>query len=252
MRVCFTVDMGPDGATAHDTYRGVAEGTPPLLVVLAEQRVPATFFVTGEVARKFGNIVRQVVDAGHEVGVLGDEHHRFRELPDNDVRAELHVAAALVRRFYRAVSYRTQGMESVENYLAHLEAENFLIDSSQAKYRASYWSTPQSPSGLLRVPVSISPATLRLPGVLRSPLLRMLSSPVVLDLQPWEFVDHRTSDTPFSDRFRTGPVALDCLRSTIRFFKDRGAVFVRLEDLLPHDDLTAEMLGQAESARAVA
>lgn len=252
MRVCFTVDMGPDAIAGHRSYRGVAEGTPPLLTLLAEERVAATFFVTGEITRRFGNIARQVADGGHEIGLLGDEGQRFRQLPESDIRAELHVEASLVRRFYRAISYRSFGMESADYYLSLLDAEHFLIDSSLAKYRASYWATPRKSSSLLRVPVSVSPGTLRLPGVLRSPLLRMLSNPVVLDLQPWEFVDHRHSNLRFADRFRTGQVALDCLRSTIRFFKDRGALFLRLEDLLPHDELTVEVLNQTELSRAVA
>lgn len=252
MRVCFTIDMGPDAGSNHSTYRGVVEGTPPLLTLLAEERVPATFFVTGEIVRRFANIVRQIADWGHEIGLLGDDEHRFSQLPESDIRGELHVGASLSRRFYRVISYRAMGMEPSDKYLSLLEAEDFLIDSSLAKYRASYWSSPRPQSSLLRVPVSISPATLRLPGMLRSPLLRVLSSPVVLDLQPWEFVDHRMSDAPFADRFRTGEPALSCLRSTIRFFKDRGAVFLRLEDLLPQDELTVEVLNQAEASRAVA
>jgi peptidoglycan/xylan/chitin deacetylase (PgdA/CDA1 family) len=253
MRVCFTIDLGPDAVSDHDTYRGVTEGTPVLLNLLAEERIPCTFFATGEVARRFLNIVRQIADRGHEIGLLADEHHRFLKMPENDVRAELHVATSMVRRFYRAISYRAAGLEPPERYLHLVEAENFFIDSSLAKYRAAYWSTPRRAAGLLRVPVSVSPATWRLPGILRSSLLRMLSSPVVLTIQPGDFLEYHHAEKRSRDhRQHSSRSVVNCLSRTIRFFRNRASMFVRLEELLPQDDLTVAALGQAEAARAVA
>jgi peptidoglycan/xylan/chitin deacetylase (PgdA/CDA1 family) len=252
MRVCLTVDLVPDPLQARNAYRGVVEGTPALLTMLAEERVPSTFFATADVARRFGNIVRQIVDWGHELGCLGDPHHHFHQLPEVDARSEIHVAIALLRRYYRVISFRAPDFRFPERYLPLLEEEDFLIDSSLAKHRAGYWVGPHRPSRLLRVPVSTSSVAWRLPRILRSPLLRSLGNPVVLVARPWEFVDLHQAEGSFKNRFRTGPPALDLLRDTIRWFQRRGAVFMRLEDLLPQDDITIEVLDEAATTRSVA
>jgi len=73
-----------------------------------------------------------------------------------------------------------------------------------------------------------------------------------LQLTPCEFVDHAVRDASHRARSGAGETALARLRSTIRFYKDRAAVFVRLEDMLPQDDLTIEVLDQVNATRAVA
>ncbi|MEV6346960.1 polysaccharide deacetylase family protein [Actinoplanes sp. NPDC051851] len=54
--VALTFDDGPDPAT-----------TPALLDLLDEQHVKATFCLVGSNAKKFPNLVRDIVDAGHTV-----------------------------------------------------------------------------------------------------------------------------------------------------------------------------------------
>ena len=53
---------------------GPSESTPALLEILAEQNVPATFFMCGKNVRRCPGIARQVVAAGHEVGNHTDSH----------------------------------------------------------------------------------------------------------------------------------------------------------------------------------
>ena len=52
MKVNISVDMEHDCPPYATTYRGVEEGTPKILAVLAQEQVSATFFTTGDVARK--------------------------------------------------------------------------------------------------------------------------------------------------------------------------------------------------------
>ena len=56
---------------------GPSESTPALLEILAEQNVPATFFMCGKNVRRCPKIARQVVAAGHEVGNHTDSHPRL-------------------------------------------------------------------------------------------------------------------------------------------------------------------------------
>lgn len=58
-----TFDDGP-----HPHY------TPQILRILDQQGIPATFFVTGEQARRYPALVRDVIAAGHGVGCHGERH----------------------------------------------------------------------------------------------------------------------------------------------------------------------------------
>lgn len=61
--VALTFDDGPDQA-----------GTPPVIEVLAERGVRATFFLLGSRVARMPGLAADIVDAGHEVGVHGWDH----------------------------------------------------------------------------------------------------------------------------------------------------------------------------------
>jgi peptidoglycan-N-acetylglucosamine deacetylase len=50
------------------------EGTPAVLAALAELGWSATFFLLGREVRRFPDVARSIVEAGHEVAVHGDDH----------------------------------------------------------------------------------------------------------------------------------------------------------------------------------
>ncbi|MDG4800621.1 polysaccharide deacetylase family protein [Micromonospora sp. WMMD980] len=62
-RVALTFDDGPD-----------PESTPQVLDVLAAHRVRATFFVLGAMLRRYPDLGRRLVGAGHEVALHGWTH----------------------------------------------------------------------------------------------------------------------------------------------------------------------------------
>jgi hypothetical protein len=76
-------------------------------------------------------------------------------------------------------------------------------------------------------------SVLRLPAFVRDPWLRSLADPVVLFVHPWEFVDLTREDLRYDCRFRTGDVALRCVREVIELFQRRGARFVTMRELEP-------------------
>ena len=81
-------------------------GTPAVLAALGELRAPAVFFVTGENADRHPGLVREIVAAGHEVGVHGYRHHtrlqwRGRRLDDDTCRA---LTPSAERRAWRRAS----------------------------------------------------------------------------------------------------------------------------------------------------
>src|SRR4030042_5374918 len=52
----------------------IVRSTNQLLDILQDRRVKATFFFLGEVVKKFPQLVRQVVQCGHEIAIHGFNH----------------------------------------------------------------------------------------------------------------------------------------------------------------------------------
>jgi peptidoglycan/xylan/chitin deacetylase (PgdA/CDA1 family) len=83
-------------------------GTPAVLFELERLRAQAVFFVSGEQARRHGALLREVLDAGHEVGLHGYKHQTRRQLSRRsfaeDTRRALEavsVATGAAPRLYR-------------------------------------------------------------------------------------------------------------------------------------------------------
>ena len=65
-KICLTFDDGPD-----------AESTPWFLQALDEAGIKATFFMLGSMAQAFPEVVQQVIEAGHEIGIHGYSHEVY-------------------------------------------------------------------------------------------------------------------------------------------------------------------------------
>ncbi|KOX18099.1 polysaccharide deacetylase [Nocardiopsis sp. NRRL B-16309] len=77
---------------------GPAETTPHLLDTLAEEDVPATFFLNGNPALTSPNVVRRAYAEGHEVANHNDLHEHLPEYEADRLTAEMAVVSAIVRR----------------------------------------------------------------------------------------------------------------------------------------------------------
>lgn len=85
--VALTFDDGPD-----------PKSTPEFLSILAKLRVPATFFVLGEMAQRAPDLLRRLHDEGHEVGVHGWVHRNHLRMSPARVYDELAHTADLVEQ----------------------------------------------------------------------------------------------------------------------------------------------------------
>jgi peptidoglycan/xylan/chitin deacetylase (PgdA/CDA1 family) len=232
-RVCITVDFEPDCPPyLSSTFRGIEEGAPALRALFAELGIPATYFTTGEVAARFPDAVRALVDDGHELGCHGVSHTAFDTLDETSARREITESARLLRTFAPVTSFRAPYLRFPEPYVRLLEDAAFTLDSSLAKYKRSYHA-PRIPTTLTRIPASMTSSVLRLPAFIRDPWLTSLADPIVLFVHPWEFVDLTHTDLRYDCRFRTGRVALRCLREVVTLFQRRGATFLTMRELDP-------------------
>jgi peptidoglycan/xylan/chitin deacetylase (PgdA/CDA1 family) len=79
----LTFDDGPD-----------QHGTPAVLEILADAGVSATFFLVGEQVQRNPGLAREIVAAGHAVGIHCQRHRNLLRLTGPQVRRDLDLAAA--------------------------------------------------------------------------------------------------------------------------------------------------------------
>lgn len=71
-------------------YReGVVENTRNYLQHFKRWEVKATFFVVGEVARRYPRLIGEIVEAGHELACHGDVHLQLDKLSPQEFRADM-------------------------------------------------------------------------------------------------------------------------------------------------------------------
>lgn len=76
--IALTYDDGPN-----------PQITPRLLALLQSKGARATFFVLGDSVRAYPNIVKQISEAGMEIGNHSDTHRQFTKLSEDGIRDEL-------------------------------------------------------------------------------------------------------------------------------------------------------------------
>jgi peptidoglycan/xylan/chitin deacetylase (PgdA/CDA1 family) len=232
VQVSITVDMEHDCPPYLSTFRGVTDGTPALLRLLDAEEVKGTFFTTGEVARRFPEVVRSIVERGHELGCHGGSHQRFSDLSYAEAECEINDATRVLRAYAKVTSFRAPYLDLPLAYVPILGAAGYTHDSSDARYKLRGFAAAVRPvAEVRRVPVSTMPSVVRLPQRFRNAILRRLRTPAVLFFHPWEFVDMTRAPIPYDCSFRTGEPALSTLREAIRFFRNRGASFHPVRDL---------------------
>jgi peptidoglycan/xylan/chitin deacetylase (PgdA/CDA1 family) len=73
-----------------------AQGTPAVLELLADAGVPATFFLVGEQVQRNPALSREIVAAGHGIGLHCHRHRNLLRLTPGQVRADIARAQALI------------------------------------------------------------------------------------------------------------------------------------------------------------
>ena len=111
---------------------GANVGMPRLLDVLKRCDVKATFFVPAHSALSFPDIVRQVIQEGHEVACHGYIHESPVGLPIEEERSLLQKSLDTLESVtgVRPVGYRSPAWDLSDNTIDLLEAHGLIYDSS--------------------------------------------------------------------------------------------------------------------------
>jgi len=113
----------------------VVRNTEWFLEELALHKVKATFFILGEVARKFPSLIKKVAENGHEIGVHGFSHKQVFKLTKGEFRREIAETKKLLEDItsaevdgHRAAAFSI--MPETRWALEVLVQEGFQYDSS--------------------------------------------------------------------------------------------------------------------------
>lgn len=83
--IALTFDDGPD-----------PRWTPAILQILKQEHVPATFFVIGKNGQTYPDLLRRIVNEGHEIGNHTFTHPNLGEIPTSVAELELNATQRLI------------------------------------------------------------------------------------------------------------------------------------------------------------
>ncbi|WP_456395528.1 polysaccharide deacetylase family protein [Thermococcus sp.] len=229
MIVTLSFDVEHDCPPYLTTTRGMEEGLPRILDLLAEKRVKATFFFTAEMARRFPGLVRRVVDEGHELGSHNYNHERLDRLSREEGKRAIEKSLEVLRQYDDVLSFRAPNLQLPDYYYPILEENGVLVDSSKATYKG-YRGGVRFFGGVLEVPASTTSSVIRLPWRIQSIIHGRLSEPRVYFAHPWEFVPMQGERIRWDCRFNTGNKALELLGQLIDQYKKQKARFLMMRE----------------------
>jgi peptidoglycan-N-acetylglucosamine deacetylase len=158
MRVVLGFDCETDVGSWTPYYEGLVHGTPAILSILRKHDVTATFFFTGDSARKHPDIVRKVADGGHEIGCHSVYHETVGDpifdipgvypLFPEEVHNRLRKATDMVAEAAgsRPVSFRAPRLFGSTAMVVALEELGYAADASYPMYYFRQRLSPYHPS----------------------------------------------------------------------------------------------------------
>ena len=217
------------------------EGTTHILNILKENGVTATFFCTTTFAQNAPDVMKRIIEEGHEVASHGVDHWQPNE---SDVTVSKQILEDLCNCMVQG--YRQPRMFQVENSV--LEQAGYRYNSSlhptfiPGRYmHLNVSRTPFREGRLLQIPASVTP-WLRLPVFwlachhypqwLYKRLCRRTlrhDGQFVIYFHPWEFYDlkaHREWKIPYTIRHNSGEEMAKRLQRLIQTFKAENALFI--------------------------
>jgi hypothetical protein len=156
---------------------------------------------------------------------------RFSALAPRAAADDLRRATETLAAIAPVRSFRAPNLDLPRALLPLLAELGYAIDSSEGRHK-HFRARVRREAGLIRVPATTTSSILRLPPQIVAPLLRLLPSPLVLFVHPWELVDLRAAKLRFDCRARTGPPALAALDGLFARLTAAGYRFSRMDSLV--------------------
>jgi polysaccharide deacetylase family protein (PEP-CTERM system associated) len=128
----------------------VERNTRRLLELCDRHAVKGTFFVLGWVAERWPQLVRDIRDAGHELGTHGQDHRRVTTLTPREFRADIRRSKQTIEDAagVEVIGYRAPSYSIVRETLWAVDVlaeEGFRYDSSIFPIRHDRYGIPDFP-----------------------------------------------------------------------------------------------------------
>lgn len=259
--VAVTIDVETDWggrlSVGPGNCHGIEEGIPYLLHLLDELKIKATFFISGEVVSEYADIIKSIVEQGHEIASHGFKHDvDYSTMSKKEISEQISKSKTILEDEigvtplgFRAPQFRVN--EAVYEVLSEL---NFKYDSSMVRgilpTRYNNLSIPSKPfmkSNLLGIPISTMPY-LKVPlgllwiNAMGFNMFRFLlkgtesPNPVILYLHPFDLIQNKSkSDFGFLINrwynYRSHSTR-NTLELIIKYWNREGRKFIMLKELL--------------------
>ncbi len=243
----------------HNSTLFSFKGNKRLLDIFQKNQISATFFITGFFAEKHEQQVREIAKS-HEIGCHGYNHF-YRGNTNLNLREDIVKAKKILEKILNKniVGFRAAQMQSSEKLIEVLTKLGFKYDSSSnSAYipflygKKEYKDNPLKPfeiynetlkNKLIEIPASAS-YKFRFPFhwifMRNLPLIYTIkivegllkkNIPVVLYVHSWEFYPIKKGPVPGYVR-NTGDKFARKLDKFIKYFKNKGVEFVRMNELV--------------------
>jgi polysaccharide deacetylase family protein (PEP-CTERM system associated) len=134
----------------------IEESTMPILSLLKETKTFATFFVLGSIAQEHPNLIKQIVEDGHEIASHGFSHTPLWQLTPASFKSELELTNKLLEEISgrKVKGFRAPYCsldQSTAWTLPILQELGFEYDSSIFPMRTSLYGVKDAPTGIYRI-----------------------------------------------------------------------------------------------------
>ena len=131
---------------------GIRFGLPHFLEILDQYQLKATFFIPGQVAKRYPDAVRAIAAHGHEIGCHGNQHEILAHLTEDEQRTALKEARDILKETtgQAPVGFRMPEGEITEETLSIAKSLGFTYSSSLSDDDVPYI---RQPAGIVELPV---------------------------------------------------------------------------------------------------
>jgi len=156
-------DMVPNG---HQYEERLPETTNQYLNFLSENKAKVTFFVVGDVARNYPEIIQQIIHEGHEIACHSDKHipldelgeDRFKKDLDTNINALLKAGATNIQGYRAPIFSLTKTTSWAYKYLAEagITYSSSVLPANNFQYGwEGFGKDPVTIENVLEIPMSI-------------------------------------------------------------------------------------------------
>ncbi|MBU0477164.1 polysaccharide deacetylase family protein [bacterium] len=158
MIVVLGFDVETDIGSWTPFYQGIEKGLPNLLGVLKDNEIKGTFFITGDVAKKYPEAVKKIGIEGHEIGchslfheTIGDEMFPIPgivPLLPEEIGGRIKKATDIVEEIaaVKIKSFRAPRLWGSSKMLNVLEDLGYLVDTSYPMFYHEKQLMPYHPN----------------------------------------------------------------------------------------------------------